>query len=260
MDLMLRVDWRDRDIGVDLIPHLWLELDGEFIGLRHEVYVPRFRKSYPCMCDVTVRGRRVEFDYTSKKWRRFNADSDIEIGVMLLEFADSKRKVLKDIPVVSWRDEKDRSYTKYPEVPVTLEPAIDAGDPDFLVSGIEGLERLARHLVRERKPALARKKKELARIQRGSLACEVCDFDFTVAYGDAGIDFCEVHHREPIASKRGARTTSMDHLAILCSNCHRMIHRTDPIVPVEVFREGHLEGIRGAWEKLLRVGPGKSPA
>ena len=57
--------------------------------------------------------------------------------------------------------------------------------------------------------------------------CQVCDFDFEIAYGNWGREFAEVHHIVPLSQLDGKnnKTNPREDLAVLCSNCHRMIHR-----------------------------------
>jgi 5-methylcytosine-specific restriction protein A len=57
--------------------------------------------------------------------------------------------------------------------------------------------------------------------------CEACKFDFEKAYGEIGKKYIEAHHLIPIADlKEGqSRTISDKDFSVLCSNCHRMIHR-----------------------------------
>lgn len=96
-------------------------------------------------------------------------------------------------------------------------------DIDLLEKAPEGAQRLVEHMRRERDRRLVEAKRRAA-LQAGSLACEVCGFDFESTYGAIGRGFCEVHHREALA-KTGATVTSLRDLAIVCSNCHRMLHR-----------------------------------
>lgn len=57
--------------------------------------------------------------------------------------------------------------------------------------------------------------------------CQGCSFDFQEKYGEWGKDFAEVHHVVPLAELNGqtTETNPRTHLAVLCSNCHRMVHR-----------------------------------
>jgi hypothetical protein len=99
----------------------------------------------------------------------------------------------------------------------------------------EGRMRYRRHRVRERSPILRRLKIGAALATTGALKCETCGFDFADRYGDLGAGFIECHHRDARAGG-GERETSTEELALLCANCHRMIHRTRPIVSVDELR------------------------
>lgn len=100
----------------------------------------------------------------------------------------------------------------------------------------EGSQVPRSHLVTERDKKVVREKREDTLRRTGKLACEVCDFDFLVAYGERGRTFCEVHHTIPFQVRPGLRVTNLDERAILCSNCHRMVHRS-PTVTVSELRE-----------------------
>ncbi|MGH7720295.1 MAG: HNH endonuclease [Gemmatimonadaceae bacterium] len=90
----------------------------------------------------------------------------------------------------------------------------------------EGGRSLRRHLAIERDRSLVKRKKNQVQRLTGQFECEACGFDFARKYPALGSDFCEVHHRRGLAARGAARETTLDDLAILCSNCHRMIHRT----------------------------------
>ena len=58
--------------------------------------------------------------------------------------------------------------------------------------------------------------------------CQGCNLDFTERYGEIGKGFIEAHHLRPIATLEEGVTVAYDvaeDFAVLCSNCHRMIHR-----------------------------------
>jgi hypothetical protein len=63
----------------------------------------------------------------------------------------------------------------------------------------EGAKRWRLHLVTERDRRNVERKKAQARLDKGTLACEACGFDFAKFYGELGADFCEVHHRIPLS-------------------------------------------------------------
>ncbi|WP_262402174.1 HNH endonuclease [Actinomadura sp. CNU-125] len=95
------------------------------------------------------------------------------------------------------------------------------------VSAPDGSLLLRKHFVRERDPKLRKKRIEQARKQHGDLACEVCSFDFERTYGPRGADYIECHHVVPLHVS-GETKTRLQDLALLCANCHRMIHRASP--------------------------------
>ena len=108
------------------------------------------------------------------------------------------------------------------------------GDADSTVtSGKEGNLRLVLHLRRERNQKLVEAKKKDAWRKTGKLSCEVCGFDFAKVYGKIGEKFCEVHHLKSFSQVDGERETKLEDLAIVCPNCHRMLHRGKPIFTIE---------------------------
>ncbi|MEU2558899.1 HNH endonuclease [Streptomyces longispororuber] len=92
---------------------------------------------------------------------------------------------------------------------------------------IEGRLLVRQALVRERNPKLRRLKIKQMKSTGKALRCEVCGFDFARTYGDIGNGYIEVHHVTPLHAA-GPSETSLDGLACLCANCHRMCHRISP--------------------------------
>ena len=110
-------------------------------------------------------------------------------------------------------------------------------DVDQSQSILEGNPRLLAHLRRERNSAIVKAKKEAILRTTGKLCCEACGFDFKDIYGEFGDGFCEVHHLQPLSKADGVVKTELKDLAIVCSNCHRIIHRTDPMLSISVLAE-----------------------
>ncbi len=93
----------------------------------------------------------------------------------------------------------------------------------------EGRRKLVQHLRRERNRRIVALAKAHA-LQLGRLRCEACGFDFERTYGSVGSEFIEAHHKIPLSSVHpghGGKTEISD-LALLCANCHRMVHLTSP--------------------------------
>lgn len=92
------------------------------------------------------------------------------------------------------------------------------------------------HKTRERNRKLVNKKKKQVLDRDGALKCECCGFDFEKIYGsEFGGGFAECHHRKPIAEADFEREITQDELAIVCSNCHSIIHRSKPMLTVEAL-------------------------
>lgn len=100
--------------------------------------------------------------------------------------------------------------------------SLDLDPQDEELALAEGKERevMRKHLLRERKSELVIQKKS---ISPELLHCECCNFNFHEHYGLHGAGYIECHHRVPI--HLGERITTLSDLALVCANCHRMLHR-----------------------------------
>ena len=113
------------------------------------------------------------------------------------------------------------------------------GFPDLdyeSITVLEGSCRWIKHFRRERNSKIVAAKKNQVIQATGSLKCEVCEFDFSERYGTLGEGFCEVHHKTALSTLEEETKTRLEDLAIVCSNCHRMIHRIRPMISVEDLR------------------------
>lgn len=104
-------------------------------------------------------------------------------------------------------------------------------------SAFEGFSKEVMHFRRERDSKIVRAKKQRVLLEKGRLECEACDFNFAQKYGDRGHNFAEVHHTKPISECGGGRVTFLDDLIILCSNCHRIIHRKKPWITIPELKK-----------------------
>lgn len=116
-----------------------------------------------------------------------------------------------------------------------LLPAVPEAD-EADIEADEGRLLIRLHTVRERDRKLVERKKAGAFAEQGLLACEVCGFDFAATYGTLGERFIEAHHILPLA-QAGATRTRLADLALVCSNCHRMLHRARPWISPAQLKE-----------------------
>lgn len=94
----------------------------------------------------------------------------------------------------------------------------------YIVEAEEGALLTRVHQTRERNRKLILEKKKAVKAKTGALRCEACDFDFFKAYGERGKDIIDVHHIVPLHTSKFGTKTSLDDLALVCANCHRIIH------------------------------------
>jgi len=128
---------------------------------------------------------------------------------------------LSDLQNLFWNSFKNKDVEAGEIIPLST----NFSELEQIHEALEGEEkyRISRHKYYERDPIIIAKKKALA-VENTTLFCEACEFDFERHYNGHGTGFIECHHKFPIA-KNGIRTTQLEDLALVCSNCHRMLHR-----------------------------------
>lgn len=100
---------------------------------------------------------------------------------------------------------------------------------DENASEFEGAAK-RRYVLHRKREVRLRDKKIAQALQKngGRLVCEVpnCGFDFKLRYGELGVEYAHVHHKKQLskAPKEGTHVSLAD-LAVVCANCHAMIHR-----------------------------------
>jgi len=111
--------------------------------------------------------------------------------------------------------------------------AIEEDEKTITDSVIEGQILYKLHKVRERDSKIIQTKKNQILSLTGFLACEVCDFDFYKFYGEIGRGFIECHHKTPLSEFKAESKTTLNDLALVCSNCHRIIHKSIDVFTIE---------------------------
>ena len=100
----------------------------------------------------------------------------------------------------------------------------------------EGKELIQLHKRKERSSKVVLKKKEKVLHESGKLECEVCGFDFVKIYGQLGYGFAECHHTVPVSELTVGHKTKLSDLAIVCANCHQMLHKARPLISIGELR------------------------
>lgn len=75
-------------------------------------------------------------------------------------------------------------------------------------------------------------------IRKYGYSCQVCGMTFENTYGDIGKGFIHVHHKKPLAGRRGDYSVkpTID-LVPVCPNCHAMLHSRNPPLGIEELKE-----------------------
>ncbi len=124
------------------------------------------------------------------------------------------------------------NYTKrkywYLEIEAEF-PGNIQSDGDFPEGKI--IERI--HKNRERNSQVTLLAKANFKSENGRLYCQVCGFDFEEKYGETGIDYIEAHHTIAVSEMQPNHRTRPSEIALLCANCHRMVHRRRPWLSME---------------------------
>lgn len=90
-------------------------------------------------------------------------------------------------------------------------------DAEFAEGATATVVHLRRERARKIRPALLAK-----RAQSNSLHCDACGLKPPMG-GDLAVAVFEAHHVVPLS--QGATKTRLEDMALLCANCHRLIHR-----------------------------------
>ena len=105
---------------------------------------------------------------------------------------------------------------------------------------IEGITRESVVLSRSRSSILRR---EAVRLSEGICAC--CGVDFSLLLNGRGLRALQVHHTKQLALRDSPEATSLEDLAVVCANCHAIIH-TDPKAALSV------EALCKEWAAFVR--------
>ncbi len=107
--------------------------------------------------------------------------------------------------------------------PEATNSASSADEPE-IHEAAEGKVLTKLHRTRERSRKLVEAKKRSVIASGHSLTCEICNFNFERSYGPRAEGIIEVHHLRPIHTLSPGEITILEDLALVCANCHRVIH------------------------------------
>lgn len=147
-----------------------------------------------------------------------------------------------ELDVWAFSEEELKNAARAIRLQIFTTPPQVGSSVSSLVTGVEFTDApegalLTRvHVSRERNPKLVRAKKEKELKKTGVLECEACGFDFQKVYGARGQGFIECHHKMPVCELDPEARTKLEDLALLCANCHRMVHSKRPWLTIEQLK------------------------
>jgi len=108
-------------------------------------------------------------------------------------------------------------------------------EPDEAEEFPEGKVLYQQHRIRERNKQKVKAFKEMAK-RNGTIHCSICGFSFYKVYEELGEDFIECHHTIPVSEYGENTKTRLKDLVLVCSNCHRMLHKKRPWLSIEELK------------------------
>lgn len=127
-----------------------------------------------------------------------------------------------------------RLFIDYYQQIIISDSSEDLNDAILDCNSLEERKIRRLHARFDRQGNIAKKVK-----QRKKYKCEVCGLTFTDKYGDIGKNYIEAHHLIPFNKlKEGVTKLDIDNdFAVLCSNCHRMIHKLNDPADLDGLRD-----------------------
>lgn len=176
--------------------------------------------------DRVARRRSILITTVSDKFRRQlhpTINGTLEFDRVLFGWLDSQ------VPALQLALEKNASHSDdfarirslFGDNSLRKQVAEDLASLQEEEGGTEGAKKARMVSYFERNPAL-----RVAAIAIHGTTCKACGFNFEAAYGPHGKNYIEVHHVVQISTLPEPSTIKpKDDLTVLCSNCHRMVHR-----------------------------------
>jgi len=120
----------------------------------------------------------------------------------------------------------EKTFTKILALASGVVPEIDEDKVEEEFPEGKVFERM--HKVKERNAKVVSLAKKRFYDKHQRFFCQVCEFDFEKVYGEIGKEFIEAHHTIPVSELLPASKTRVKDIALVCSNCHSMLHRRRP--------------------------------
>jgi 5-methylcytosine-specific restriction protein A len=170
--------------------------------------LPEFSKDFESSVPLLKVGNKLDYRHAVAYHLKYDAN-ELPTEDILISDLD---RILEAYETLFYRGGRDGEYS----------PS-DENDGIKGIISIEESHKKKVHYVMER-PSLSQIKKIKKKL---GYICEACDFDFEEMYGEVGKEYIEAHHLKPISELKigESRSITQHDFSVLCSNCHRMIHK-----------------------------------
>ncbi len=184
--------------------------------------------------------RRIRAALAGKPSKHFRLPHGVLRRVLEIRHLDEGHKRVHEIPKRAhdvWETWGKASLATVSQIAEAIKKCVDAKEVqeatkihvEYNYHAFESQILTRIHSVRERDRRIVELKKERFKDENGGkLYCEACSFDFAQTYPRHGEGFIECHHVKPLSKLLPGEKTTLDDLALLCSNCHRMVHYRHP--------------------------------
>lgn len=168
-----------------------------------------FRRRYPPKYAVSIAG----LIHSGKAWpiEKFNGGDETNNFLLARGFVVIDKKSKRKVVVAPVSEDEESSFP-------------------------EGCAKYRIHRKLERDSEFARKVKARRIQETGKLCCDACGFNFKATYGPRGEGFIEAHHNIPVSLLKRPKSAKPSDLSLVCSNCHRILHRTRPWLTIPELR------------------------
>ena len=153
-----------------------------------------------------------------------------ELGVRQTIKAIPKKLFIDKILPLIPGNSKTKIYDQIISSKISDFPSIEEDEIDL---SFKEKEKLRLHKSFDRDPKLIKEAKKIH-----GYTCMACGFNYEEKYGEIGKNYIEAHHLIPFAELDiNANLSPKKDVAVLCANCHRMIHRFEDTSNIKKFKK-----------------------
>lgn len=199
----LQIRWRTRRYYFDIFESEFFSTEAEEEERNHGIFYEEDDDDVLLLsCVATIKDSFACLKYHDQS-------KGIDEGEVLIYFTSPERD---EVSRIDWRSLDGTVYADHA-----------TSNWDISSEAEEGRDRTseAKYVCRSRELVEKRKIKDQNK-------CQACGYQLKVN----GVAIIDVHHINPIASKKGVRVTNIEDMICLCPNCHRIVHTSNPPLTV----------------------------